>query len=305
MLRFKIHTAIGGLVAGVLLLGPTVGIAVADQSGQPGQGPAAPRASFPPVPAAIGCYRLSAGVWQDRPCLSGDYVRQHIPHPELLAGIAAGALVGAGPGAAPTYVPTGPGIESGVVEADPVYSGGYPVGGQGSPTGEIDSDLSAPGLLAYSIQSNTSFFSGTNGLLDAVQFSDQTRELDNGAATNDACVWQVKAPFGSDPSNYTAACAQLNDSNPRGWADMVIGSALTIQLPGLGFPVSALETVVQAPDGNGARRAPEPTAGTDLGRRETRPSSPTPRQRPETAGPARGPGVTSPGPGTAVALLSG
>ena len=51
--------------------------------------PLAPGAEFriPPPPHELGCYRYDANGWERVTCDTAAYIKQHIPHPEVLAGL--------------------------------------------------------------------------------------------------------------------------------------------------------------------------------------------------------------------------
>ena len=99
----------------------------------------------PSPPTQVGCYSYTNATWVSTPCASAAYVQQHIPHPELLAGV----------GAKSTAPPFDLGtvsaqIMAGGSESDGTYGSGY-----------------------YSVQDNV-MFTGSNGDPDGVQFTDQT-----------------------------------------------------------------------------------------------------------------------------------
>jgi len=125
-------------------------------------------------PAAEGCYRYVNGVWLTVACATPAYIAAHFPHPELLAGIAAGFKT-------PDHFTVS------VVSAKPVDQ-----------QGGSESDSKA-GSNAWSLQDNA-FFTGTNGKADGVQFTDQTS-----GGLNGVCVWQVVIPTQS----YTSNCATI------------------------------------------------------------------------------------------------
>jgi hypothetical protein len=96
------------------------------------------------------------------------YIAQQVPHPEVLSRIGGTTLKGK------TAAP----FKLGMVSA-------------GRMAGGIDIDSQA-GLGAYSLQDNV-FFTGPDGDLDSVQFTDQTN-----ISTDNLCVWQVDVDTQSD-----------------------------------------------------------------------------------------------------------
>jgi hypothetical protein len=125
----------------------------------------------PPPPNRIGCYEYTSGQWQQRQCASLSYIAQHIPHPEVLAGVGeTSSAVGAGP------------FDLGIVSAQPIVGGS-----------DTDSKF---GAGYYSVQDNV-FFTGNNGHQDGVQFTDQS-----GGGIANTCVWQVDVKT----QTYTPAC---------------------------------------------------------------------------------------------------
>jgi hypothetical protein len=153
-------------------------------SGGPGQ-----TTHVPPPPNRIGCYEFRSGEWQQQQCASPSYIAQHIPHPEVLAGV--GEKGGGGAGQ----------FDLGIVSAKPMVGGS-------------DTDTKfGPGY--YSVQDNV-MFTGSNGHLDGVQFTDQS-----GGGIANTCVWQVDIIS----QRYTPACLPW-PSSITGRITLVEGFAL-------------------------------------------------------------------------------
>jgi hypothetical protein len=148
--------------------------------------PSMPALAHPvPLPPSLpGCYRYtpSAG-WKAVPCTDSLQLSA-LPHPELLPG-----PFEKPPVAVPFVATTLRVLLSGV-------------------TAEIDTRW---GNDAYSLQDDVEF-SGTNGSLDAVQFTDQS--VPTGVARpwageqhdNELCIWQVAGLAHPAHADYTPAC---------------------------------------------------------------------------------------------------
>lgn len=138
------------------------------------------RRTLPALPAKAGVYSYSVGVhaiagWRSVPAELPAFIRQHIPHPEVLAGINPIFDEGAAPITDSTIVVhtlLGPGT---------------------------DTDTQK-GYGAYSIQDNE-FFLGSNDQSDADQF---TYQVGNG--NRSVCVWQIDIP----EQNYNSTCASTS-----------------------------------------------------------------------------------------------
>jgi hypothetical protein len=170
----------------------------------------------PAPPTTPGCYSYINATWVSKACASAAYIQQHIPHPELLAGVGESSPLpkGAGP------------FDLGVVSAQ-VMAGGS------------DTDTTY-GAGHYSLQDNT-MFTGTNGHADGVQFTDQS-----GGGWDNLCIWQVDVTT----QTYTPVCLPLPLSKRvvtvEGWSqsgvlsDMMkttsgpIGSVVVGDIYGLG-----------------------------------------------------------------------
>jgi hypothetical protein len=150
---------ITALVAGLAFAGAPAAASAATQ---------APR--VPPPPAAVGCYEYTNGSWQQQQCASPSYIAQHIPHPEVLAGVGETTKSSVGP------------FDLGIVKAKPMVGGS-----------DVDSMF---GAGYYSLQDNV-FFKGSNGDQDGLQFTDQS-----GGGIANTCVWQVDV----NTQAYTPAC---------------------------------------------------------------------------------------------------
>jgi hypothetical protein len=177
------------LVAGLALAAAPAAASASRPATAPSGGPT--QASHVPAPPdRVGCYEFSDGQWQHRQCASRSYIAQHIPHPEVLAGV--GETSGAsGVGA----------FDLGIVSATPMVGGS-------------DTDTKF-GAGYYSLQDNV-FFTGNNGDQDGVQFTDQS-----GGGIANSCVWQVDI----NTQTYTPACLPF-PSSITGRITLVEGFAL-------------------------------------------------------------------------------
>jgi hypothetical protein len=133
---------------------------------------------IPPPPNELGCYRYSGNGWQRVTCDTQAYIKEHIPHPEVLAGLSGGVKV-----VRHQKETSGP-IDVSVITAQLVDQ---------QFTGEYDTTW---GPDAASLQDNE-FFIGNNKQQDGVQFTDQTI-----SGNNNVCVWQITIPT----QNYTSNC---------------------------------------------------------------------------------------------------
>jgi hypothetical protein len=130
----------------------------------------------PPPPPEPGCYRPAAGGgWRSVACATQAYIAQHIPHPELLAGV----------GETTSTQTSAPPFQLGDVSAIPLVGGS-----------ETDNKY---GKGYYSLQDNVMFY-GNNGHPDGVQFTDQS-----GGGWDNICVWQVDVKT----QKYTPVCLPI------------------------------------------------------------------------------------------------
>ncbi len=128
-------------------------------------------------PAKPGCYHYfpGNGGWHDVRCDSDEYIKEHIPRPELLIGVGETTIKGKSP--AP--------FTSNTVRVRLSQLGA-----------ETDinpkTDLPEHGENAYSIQANV-FFTGSNGVEDGIQFTNQANPESPGSSTyvNNVCIWQI------------------------------------------------------------------------------------------------------------------
>ncbi len=167
---------------------------------------------IPPPPTGAGCYSYTAVArWHTVACATPAFIQAHFPHPELLAGIG---------GAGRTVVRNAVKFTAGPLTVSVIVAA--PVGQGGS-----ESD-SSRGADAYSLQSNE-FFTGTNGVADGVQFTDQSEPVPLFGLLNGVCIWQIHAPF-APPGDYTSNCATFGGSNDavRAIEGNVHGGLLTV-----------------------------------------------------------------------------
>ena len=165
---------------------------LANQTGQTSQ------SSMAPVPTAVGCYVPDGTNWRTVDCASQTYIAQHIPRPEVLAGVGGTTVDGQTAGRF-TVGEVSAGSIGSASEVDSVYGAG-----------------------AYSLQDNV-FFDGNNGQLDSVQFTDQS-----GSGTDYICAWQIDV----DTQNYAPTCVPVSQdgqapvSNVEGFSvDGFVGTA--------------------------------------------------------------------------------
>ena len=148
---------------------------------------------IPPPPAAVGCYRFRAEGWRTIRCATQPYIQKHFPQPEVRFGPETLSGIGNTGRAV---------VKNDVTEAAAPFTvsevSARPVDQQGG--SESDSNA-GPG--AYSVQDN-SWFSGTNGKRDAVQFVDQVSPwVSPSLSLNGVCVWQIV----SLAHSFTPTCA--------------------------------------------------------------------------------------------------
>jgi hypothetical protein len=142
-------------------------------------GQTSPSANLPPPPSAIGCYILSSqsNSWASTQCDSSA-IDHKLPKPTEggssgVKGETSKASINYGEIQYYPSVPRSPGISD-----------------------------SSWGSGSFSVQANTNGFTGTNGHLDAVQFTDQN---DEGSPSNNLCIWQVDVTS----QNYDNNCMSL------------------------------------------------------------------------------------------------
>ncbi|HXW80382.1 MAG TPA: hypothetical protein VEJ84_12835 [Acidimicrobiales bacterium] len=152
-----------------------------------------PRFRAPLPPDTPGCYLYRrGGAWQREDCDTPEYIQQHIPHPETFEG----------PFEDSTF-------------RSPFVASTVQVTLKGVGGGEKDTQF---GDNSFSIQDNV-FFTGNNGLPDAVQFTNQAQPDGNVEAwssqvfTDNVCVWQILdvEVNGAVPSgNYNSTCYSVD-----------------------------------------------------------------------------------------------
>jgi hypothetical protein len=173
---------------------------------------------IPPPPHELGCYRYSGNGWQPVTCDTQAYIKEHIPHPEVLAGVSGGVKV------VRDHKKTSGPIDVSVITAQVIDQ---------QFTGEYDTTW---GPDAASLQNNE-FFIGNNKQPDAVQFTDQTI-----SGNNNVCVWQIVIP----PQNYTSDCnTVLGGDSINAIEGVSYGGILTVAAES--FP-SATAIAVNVPD---------------------------------------------------------
>jgi hypothetical protein len=118
--------------------------------------------SLPPQKA--GCYRHVSGQWQEVACLSAAD-RAQIPHPDP------DQLQESGP---PGFVP----LSAGILEIDILRYG-------------AETDQQNGGSNKFSLQLNTSTFTGNNGDTDWVQYTYQSFISKSGNQVNALCIWTI------------------------------------------------------------------------------------------------------------------
>jgi hypothetical protein len=121
----------------------------------------------PPPPAKAGCYHYGPSGWVEVSCATDEYVKEHYPHPDIQYGISSTATGATG-------------------KPLPLAAVAY---------GVLDITFNAVGSIsdkyygtnAFSIQNNTNAFTGSNGDLDAVQFTVQSKP----GQPDGVCIWNV------------------------------------------------------------------------------------------------------------------
>ncbi len=149
----------------------TIAGAIATESATSADSSVLTRAHVPKPPAKVGCYRYKAAGWERVDCDSSAFIKKHLPHPEVLSGIAGGSVVRSG------HRQTAPPFTVSVISARPVEQ-----------QAGSESD-SRHGAGAYSLQDDV-FFKGSNTQEDGVQFTDQSAPA-LGVYLSGVCVWQV------------------------------------------------------------------------------------------------------------------
>ncbi len=146
-------------------------------------------AATPAPPAEEGCYKFVNEEWLRAPCDSAAYIERNIPHPQTLAGI----------GEVKVKSRTAPPFKSSTVAVNLSELGAEE---------DINSKTGLPeaGSDAYSIQVNV-FFTGDNGALDGLQFTNQATPFkpDPGWYMNNVCVWQIDI----ETQKYSPTCMSL------------------------------------------------------------------------------------------------
>jgi hypothetical protein len=141
----------------------------------------------PALPEGEGCYSLSANQWTETPCASDDYADAHYPNPELQF-----SLLSVPKTAAPHETVS---LADGVVLLKFESVG-------------TESD-SKKGAESWSIQNNTNLFTGTNGDLDGVQFTDQSIP----GGSDGVCIWNVDVT----KQQYHKKCVAIPRTRPGGF----------------------------------------------------------------------------------------
>jgi hypothetical protein len=118
----------------------------------------------PPPPAKAGCYHYGPSGWVEVSCATDEYVKEHYPHPDIQQGIVSTATAATGKPLPLAY---------GVV--DITFNA----------VGSISDNYF--GTNAFSIQNNTNGFFGSNGDLDIVQFTVQSKP----GQSDGVCIWNV------------------------------------------------------------------------------------------------------------------
>jgi hypothetical protein len=166
-------------------LGLAVAMVLAGACGYATQAAAQSQSGIPAPPNEPGCYRFEGG-WQRQACDSPEYIKKHIPHPEILAGIGDVTVKGKTPDRFRTA--------SVLVDLSQLGS-----------EQDIDPTTGVPegGPNSYSIQANV-FFNGDNGDNDGLQFTNQVEPFPStpDLLMNHVCVWQVDV----DTQKYDATC---------------------------------------------------------------------------------------------------
>ncbi len=129
----------------------------------------------PPMPTAIGCYHYDKTTgWQTAACVADSVIKERMKLHQI---------------AIPQVVPPTEGGSNGVYGLRTTST--TPTHAKTLVTftaygGESDSKSFS---TAWSIQTNTNFFTGNNGDTDWVQFTEQNDN--NNAVNREACVWQI------------------------------------------------------------------------------------------------------------------
>jgi hypothetical protein len=134
-----------------------------------------------PTPPGPGCYHLIAGrPWQRIDCATPEYIKRHVPRPELILGVKENEIRNDNP--------------------TPFTEASVEVNFPSQFDGEVDSQF---GDETSSIQLNV-FFTGNNGDQDAVQFTNQAEPPPPAEfnTTNNVCVWQIDV----NTQNYNPTC---------------------------------------------------------------------------------------------------
>ena len=177
---------------------------------------------IPAPPISTGCYHYHLARWEREDCATAQYIREHIPHPELIAGVEEKAVT--------NHTPA------------PFKGGSVLVDLQNAQ--ETDSEAGAEN---FSVQVNA-FFEGTNHASDGVQFTSQVQQ-DGSSYTNNICVWNVDIPAQA----YSPYCLTVNSPNADTWVGgLALGQGLlaTAMRVEDGSPLGEIWLVI-APDSYG------------------------------------------------------
>lgn len=145
-------------------------------------------------PEKEGCYKNTGTEWQEIPCATQDFIKQHYPPPEVQFSIQSD----------PKPITPKPGFPP-ISYTLPLVWGSVLVGFVTNPTVAMETDNHF-GVNAYSLQANTNFFAGNNGHYDWVQFVDQSRP----GHPDGVCVWNVDVTAQS----YNPTCVSAPRSVP-------------------------------------------------------------------------------------------
>jgi hypothetical protein len=152
-----------------------------------------PKRGVPALPSKPGCYSYTkeSKAWAPRPCETAAYVKAHYPLPTVPAAGPKPDLQQGYPTSSGTPMLQGPDFHESDLFILPI------AGHYGS---EYDTNHGAD---AYSLQVNTSTFTGNNGRTDAIQFVDQYKE-----GNNNICVWQIQET--PPPISYNPSCTAVS-----------------------------------------------------------------------------------------------
>lgn len=163
--------------------------------------PAIPAPPAFAAPLKEGCYRHTGSEWQEVPCATQDYIKQHYPPPEWQFSIKSNPKT-------VSFFPGGPRI----VYTLPLAWASILVGFESAPTAASETDNHF-GANAYSVQNNTNFFTGNNGHTDWVQFTVQSKP----GQPDGLCIWNIDVTVAVATKNqggYSPACVSAPRSVP-------------------------------------------------------------------------------------------